>query len=99
MAAALFASCPATPVPAATPPGDASDSGPTATSHSCSSVTEAAACVLPTVARNLSAGSTWQDNVTKSSQACGVSMDTVTSLWLAHTQAESLEGFVPKPQK
>ena len=97
-AAVMFASCPATPVPAATP-GDASEAGQTATSSACTNAVEATACVLPTVARNETAGLTWQDNVTKSGQACGVSMNTVTSLWLAHTQAESLEGFVPRPQK
>jgi hypothetical protein len=91
-AAALLASCPATPVPAATPDSSA-------TVHPCPTITGAPSCVLPTVARNLEGGMSWADNTLKSGEACGVSSDIVTSLWLAHTQAESIEGFVPKPQK
>jgi hypothetical protein len=55
------------------------------------------ACVLPAVARDNQAGMAWADTLVDVSHHCGVATDTVTAEWAAHTQAEAIEGFAPKP--
>ena len=82
---ALIMSCQPAPAPAATP-------------APCVADLNALTCVLPTVARNESNGVAWGNNTQMTSASCGVTVSTVTAMWAAHTQAESLEGFVPKPQ-
>lgn len=84
--AACLLECTPAPIPAASTP-------------SCQPALDEIKCVLPTVARNLSAGLSWETNTQKAADACGVTVESVISLWLVHTQAESLEGFVPRPQK
>jgi hypothetical protein len=62
----------------------------------CASVVSDA-CVLPQVARDNEAHMAWADTLVDVSHHCGVAQDTVTAEWAAHTQAEAIEGFAPKP--
>lgn len=70
--------------------------GGTATSNPCASLVSDA-CVLPQVARDNQAGMAWADTLVDVSHHCGVAQDTVSAEWAAHTQAEAIEGFAPKP--
>lgn len=53
-----------------------------------------AGCVLPILARAITGP--WDQALTLAGNTCGVSKDVASSLWAAHTQAEVLEGFVPR---
>ena len=53
-------------------------------------------CILPAVARDLAGGMTWPTTLTDVSQSCGATQDAVGGAWSVHTQAETIEGFVPK---
>jgi hypothetical protein len=61
---------------------------------SCASPTPGqAGCVLPILARNIT---TWSAGLDEAKKACGVAPEVSATLWAAHTQAEVLEGFVPR---
>jgi hypothetical protein len=53
-----------------------------------------AGCVLPILAKGIAGP--WDVALTTAGNACGVSKDVASSIWAAHTQAEVLEGFVPR---
>jgi hypothetical protein len=64
------------------------------TSSGCGAPTPGqAGCVLPILAANLS---TWDAGLDEARKSCGVAPEVSTSLWAAHTKAETLEGFVPR---
>jgi hypothetical protein len=52
-----------------------------------------AGCVLPLLAQNLAH---WDVALDDAKKACGVSPEVSRAIWASHTQAEVLEGFVPR---
>jgi len=59
-----------------------------------SSGPDPALCVLPMLAKGIK--TPWGQTLSGAAASCGVTSEQAQTLWNAHTQAEVLEGFVPK---